>query len=210
MATLEAHLVGLVAPLVLARPPDARSLALAGRVDPVVAVGVLAERDPAESARFLRLARVVELDVVLASRAQPLRKVNEHRVDLALVLQLAPGVQDAVDVQVGIQIELDARIVAQHPETDGVLSGEVLLLGIDADVEVVREEIVVGAVASVVAAQEVGARRRPERGRLLVASGAGPRPGCEEKGQSQRRESMHGAMIARVRLVISRRARASA
>ena len=59
----------------------------------------------------------------------------------------------------------------EHPEADRVLAGDRLLVRIDADVEVVEEQIVVGAVAPVLAAQDVGARRRPLGGRL---GGRGP------------------------------------
>ena len=34
-----------------------------------------------------------------------------------------PSEQDLVDVEVGVEIELDARVVLQHPEADRVLAG---------------------------------------------------------------------------------------
>ena len=48
----------------------------------------------------------------------------------------------------------------QHLEADRVLAADRLLLRIDADVEVVVEQVVVRAVAAVFAAQDVRARRR--------------------------------------------------
>ena len=78
-------------------------------------------------------------------------------------------------------------VVLQHPEADGVLAANRLLLGIDADVEVVEEQIVVGAVGTPGAAQDVGpgglSRRRwrlrawspvaGETGRDVIVGSAG-------------------------------------
>ena len=68
-----------------------------------------------------------------------------------------------------MQVELDARAVLKHPEADGVLAAEELLVGIDADIEVVVEQIVVGAIRPLAAAQNVVASRNRftlRRGRL--------------------------------------------
>ncbi len=54
-----------------------------------------------------------------------------------------------------MQIELDARAVLEHLEADGVLAADEFLFGIDANVEMVEEQIVVGAVGTVRAAQDV-------------------------------------------------------
>ena len=93
-------------------------------------------------------------------------------------LSVARPEHDLVDVQVGVQIELNARVVLQHPEADAVLAGDELLLGIDADVEVIGEQIVVGAIPPVFAAQDVGARRWPQRRRRRRA-----RALCEHDGR---------------------------
>ena len=69
--------------------------------------------------------------------------------------------RDAIDREIRIQLELDAGIVLEHPEADGVPAADPLLLGIDADVEVVVQQIVVGAIAAVFAAQELRAARAP-------------------------------------------------
>jgi hypothetical protein len=50
------HLLDLVAPLVLVRPPDAGSLPLTRGVDPVPPFGVRPESNPTESALFARSA----------------------------------------------------------------------------------------------------------------------------------------------------------
>ncbi len=57
-----------------------------------------------------------------------------------------------------MQIELDARAVLQHLEANGVLAADDLLLRIDADIEMVGEQIVVDAVRPIRAAQNVRAR----------------------------------------------------
>jgi hypothetical protein len=54
-----------------------------------------------------------------------------------------------------VQIELDAPAVLQHLEADGVLPLEELLLRIDANIEVVKQQIVIGAIGSVGTAQNV-------------------------------------------------------
>ncbi len=59
---------------------------------------------------------------------------------------------------VGIELELDARAVLQHLEADGVCSADELLVGIDAEIEMVEEQIVVGAIGAVRAAEKVTAR----------------------------------------------------
>ena len=121
---------------------------------------------------------------------QRLGKVDEDGVELALVLQRRRAEQDLVDVQVGVQIELDARVVLQHLEANRVLAAEELLLRIDADVEVVGEQVVVGAIAPVLAAQDVRARRRRWlRSRRLP----GRRCGCRRR--RLRRGSIVGAAV---------------
>jgi hypothetical protein len=64
-----------------------------------------------------------------------------------------------IDVEVGVELELDPRVVLQHLETDGVFAGDRPLPRIDPHVEVVIHEIVVRAIAAVVAAQNVGSGR---------------------------------------------------
>ena len=97
-----------------------------------------------------RVAGVVEVDRVDLALLQRLREVDEHGAELALVLQrrVAPS-RILSTFSVVDQVELDARVVLQHPEADRVLAADELLLRIDADVEVVGEQVVVGAVRAV-------------------------------------------------------------
>ena len=85
-----------------------------------------------------------------------LRKVDEDRAFLARVLERRAGEQDAIDVQGLMQIDLDAVVVGQHAEADRVLAAEEFLIGVEADVEVVVQQVVVGAVAAVFATEKLG------------------------------------------------------
>ena len=97
---------------------------------------------------------------------QGLRKINKHRAGVARVFEQRgfgsrPGFrreENLVDTQLFGQVDLDARAVFQHAEADGVLAADELLVGIDANVKVVVEQVVVGAEGSVCAAQHIGAR----------------------------------------------------
>ena len=121
--------------------------------------GILPESDAAEPRRLDRIPGVVEVDRVHASGAQRLREVHEHGSKLARVFQRDALEEDLIDLQRGVQIELDPRAVLEHPEPDGVLPADELLLRVDAHVEMVREQIVIGAIRSVLAAQNIGPRR---------------------------------------------------
>src|SRR6266550_1992799 len=147
------HALRLVPPLFLVRPPVAGADVLARSCDPVASRGVLLERETAESRNRFGRPRVIEVNRILASGAQRLREIDEHRVELARVLQRGIPEQDFIDLQIRVQIHLDARVVLQHPEADGVLAADELPRGIDADVEVIGEQVVVGAVLPVLAAQ---------------------------------------------------------
>ena len=54
-----------------------------------------------------------------------------------------------------MQIELDAAAVLQHLETDGHDPAEELLFGVHAHIQAVEEQVVVGAIRAVGAAQQV-------------------------------------------------------
>ena len=137
--------------------------------------GSLLERDAAEAAGLDGIPGVVEVDGVGAAGAERLGKIDEDGAGIALVLEGGVAEEDFVDVERGVQIELDARGVLEHFEADGVLAAEVFLFGIDAHVEVVEEEIVVGAIGSVRAAQDVGV------GGLAWGRGLGGKCGCGKR-----------------------------
>ena len=78
--------------------------------------------------------------------------------------------EDLVDVELVGQVELNARAVFQHPETDGVFAADEFLFGIDADVQVVIKQVVIGAEGPVSAAQHIQARGNGSAG---IAGGRG-------------------------------------
>ena len=83
-----------------------------------------------------------------------------------------------------------------------------LLVGIDANVELVVQQVVVGAIAAVLAAQDVGARRRAQRRRrlalaapalLVVRSGRASERRGEATGQHDSRRGASNAWSAIIR-----------
>ncbi len=177
---------GFVAPLILAGPPGRRAFTFVRGIDPVLAGRIGPECQGAKPALFARLAGVVKLDRVGAAAAERLREIDVDRVVIALVLQRLRAHHDLLDGVVRKQLQLDARVVLEHLEADGVLAGDPLLLGIDPDVEVVVQQVVVGAVAAVLAAQDVRARRRAQRGRRRAGVA-----GCSvaKTGEESRKDS---------------------
>ena len=97
----------------------------------------------------------MNVDRVGAAVAQRLREVDEEGAAVALVFQRRLAQQDLVDLERGIELELDAGAVLQHLEADGVRSADEFLVRIDAEVEMVEEQIVVGAIGAVRAAEKV-------------------------------------------------------
>ena len=143
------HALDFVAPLVLVRPPDARADSFAGGVDPGTASRIFAKREAAESACFEGIPGVVEIDRVDPAGVEGLREINEDGAEFALVLQLCRAKEDLVDVERLLEVELDARVVLEHLEADSVLPADEFLVGVDADIEMVEEQIVVGAIWAV-------------------------------------------------------------
>ncbi len=56
-----------------------------------------------------------------------------------------------------VEVELNARTILKHAKADCVFPADGFLIGIDAHIEVIVEEIVVGAERTISAAQHVGA-----------------------------------------------------
>jgi hypothetical protein len=125
-----------------------------------MAGGIFAEGEGAEPAYLHRVAGVIKVDGVRAAGLKGLRKIDEHRSCFTLVLKRGRTQEYLVDLERRVQIELDAPAVFQHPEADAVLALEKLPFRVDADIEVVKEQVVVGAVRPVATAQNVGPRRR--------------------------------------------------
>ena len=113
-----------------------------------MAGGIFGEDHAAEASHGERVPGVVEVDEVNLPGAECLREVDEDRSGVALVFQLGCSVEDLVDVQRITEIDLDALAVLKHLETDSVFSADALVVRIDADVEVIVEQVVVGAVGT--------------------------------------------------------------
>jgi hypothetical protein len=138
-----------------------------------VAQGVLLEADAAAQtpasaavpAEFQRIPRVEEIDRVHVALCERQREIDEHGAELAFVLQRGRAEEDFVDVEARVQIDLNARGLFQHAEADRVLPADELLRWIDANIEMVVEQVVVGAVRSVGTEEDVRLRRytRPLR-----------------------------------------------
>ena len=124
---------------------------------------ILAEGEAAEPALLFRRAVVVKLDGVGAAGAQHRREVHVDRVVVAFVLQRGGAEQDLVDGKIRVQLQLDAVVVLEHLEADGVLATDCLLVGVDPNVELVVEQVVVGTVAAVLTPQNIDSRRRSQR-----------------------------------------------
>ena len=110
---------------------------------------VFLEGEAAEPPRFLRYAGIVKIDRNGAPRLLRFWKIDEDSIEFPVKLQRSFSEENLVDVQRGDEIELYPRVVLQHLEANGVLSADELLLRLDADVEMVIEEVVVGAIAPI-------------------------------------------------------------
>src|ERR1041385_8988590 len=86
---------------------------------------------------------------------QSLREVDKDRAGIALVFEQDSAEENLVDHQRVRQIKLYPRIVLEHFEADGVLPSDGLFLRINPDIEVVKKQIVVGAIRPVGATQDV-------------------------------------------------------
>jgi hypothetical protein len=65
---------------------------------------------------------------------------------------------DFINLQIVVEVELNPRVVFEHAEADRVLAADKLLLRIDANIKMVKKQIVVGPVPPVLPAQDVGVR----------------------------------------------------
>ena len=156
----ELHVLHLVTPLVLVGPPEAGADALAGGEDPRPAGGVLAEGEAAKPAGRLRRSGIVEVNRIGAAGFESFGKVHEDGAQFAFVLERGRAHQDLVHAEVGEEIKLDTSIILEHLEADGVLPGDHLLFRVDAHVQMVEEQIVVGAIPAVFATEDIGLRGR--------------------------------------------------
>src|SRR6202046_567938 len=154
------HILDFVAPLILVWPPHARANAFARGVNPWMALRIFSEREYAEPPRCYRSSGIVEIDGISVAFLHCLWKINKHRSELAFVLERCRSEQNLIDTKSGGQVELNASVVLQHLETDRVFPADELLFRVDADIEVVVKQVVVRAIRSVSAAEDVSLCRR--------------------------------------------------
>jgi hypothetical protein len=117
----------------------------------------------------------------------------DSRADLArqpmdgsvMLQEYLPGEEYSVDVQSFVQVDLDAVVVGQHAEADRVLAAEEFLIGVEADVQMVVQQIVIGAVTTVFTSEELGSARWPLR-RLADSGRRGPRSWIRGRGASRK------------------------
>ena len=83
-------------------------------------------------------------------------EIDKYRALIALVFQLGRAHYDLVHVERLGKLELDAVVVLEHLETNGRFAADVLFIGVDADIEVIIDKIVIGAIPAVFAAKLVG------------------------------------------------------
>src|ERR1700735_4452860 len=124
------HILDFVAPLVLVWPPHARAYTFARRVNPRTAFRIFSECEYAEPSRCHRSSGIVEVDGVNAAFLECLGKIDKHGPEFALVFERDCSEQNLIDIKSRGQVELNARVVLQHLETDRVFPADELLLRI--------------------------------------------------------------------------------
>ncbi|MBV6504871.1 MAG: hypothetical protein ILNGONEN_00426 [Syntrophorhabdaceae bacterium] len=181
------HAVDFIRLLIFVRPPQARARALAGRVNPRIPQRVLLERNAAETPGFLRMPGIMKIDAVSLAGFQPFGKIDKHGVELACVLQRLAVEQNAVDLHVVKQIDLNALIIREHFKPDRVESGKIFLCYAQAHVEIIKQQIIVGAIWPVAAAQRI-----PAIERQFLLDGIDPRRvKLEQQGRGALERQVH-------------------
>ena len=123
----------------------------------------------AEPARLHRIPRIIEIDGIRCARLQSVSgKSTNTAPESRSYFSGAVAQQNFVDVQCRVQIELNSRRIRQHLEADRILPAEILLLRIDANIQVIRKQIVVSPISAILAAQKIRMRRHRRGIRRLV------------------------------------------
>src|SRR5215831_13825638 len=93
------HILDLVAPLLLVRPPNACTNAFASGVNPGVTRGIFPESKTTEPARLGGSSGVVEVNGIGLAGTQCLREIDKHRAGVAPVVELGVAENNLVDPQ---------------------------------------------------------------------------------------------------------------
>src|SRR5690242_1326071 len=99
-----------------------------------------------------------------------------------------------------MQVELDSGIVVEHLEPDGVGTAQEFLVGLHLDVEMVIEQVIVGAIAAIFAAEDVGPIRGGLRG---LAGGHGGTESKESEGSHGIQDNSAAGHTGTVRHVVA-------
>src|SRR5262245_47837497 len=105
----------------------------------------------------------MEVNRIRFTLLQGLGEVDIDRIGLALVFQFCVAQQDLLNLKDIAEIDLNPRTVLQHLELDRILAGNRFLLWIDSDIEVVVEQVVVGALRAIAAAELIAFVRSNHR-----------------------------------------------
>ena len=77
------------------------------------------------------------------------RKIDEHCTEIAFVFERGSAQKNLVHIETRVQVDLNARVGFQHVETKRVFPADELPFRINANIEMVVEQIVVCPVRSV-------------------------------------------------------------
>jgi hypothetical protein len=93
---------------------------------------------------------------MLTACFQSLWEVDEDCACFAAVAEPNPIEKNFVDVERRMQIELDALAILKHSEANRVLALKILFVRVDTDIQVVGQQVIIGAIGSVGTAQDFG------------------------------------------------------
>src|SRR5262249_49924199 len=149
-------------PLVFVRPPDTGAFAFAGRKNPIAFGRVFTKGEAAEPAGSLRCAGVIEIDCIDMAGFQGFGEIYQDGSGVPRIFQdgwmgalesriFAPGTGDGsfwlknnfVNLQVLVEIQLDARVILQHAKANRILAADEFLFRIDANIQVIEKQVVV-------------------------------------------------------------------
>src|SRR5262249_6988128 len=119
--------------------------------------------ETAESADRFRCARIIKVDRIRFAGFERLRKIDKNGSRITSVFQGGGAHRYLVDVEVIVEVKLNAVVVTQHFESNRVLASDGFLVGINTNIETVRKQIVIRTILTVFTAQNVGTRRRTLR-----------------------------------------------
>src|SRR6185437_11213064 len=153
-------------------------------VNPRPSLRVFVENKSAEPSFRQRTSRVVEIDRVGLPGPQRLRKIHEHRSRVALILQRRLAKKDLVNLERVVEVKLNARPILQHLEANRILAADRLCVRINTNIQVVIQQIVIGSIRPISAAQYIGPGRQIRLSGARHSSLRGSRQDGDKKQES--------------------------